>query len=101
MRNITDSITKRGFAALNGVVLRFSHPYSGETAARMEHLLTDYNQTNVWGVRVNSTAAGSSGSLYSLVKASLGGDSIPNVIVAPQEFLRELFVVDNILIDLN
>jgi len=87
--------------ALDGVVLRFSHPYSGDTAARIEQLLTEFNQTNVWGVRVISTAAGSSGSLYSMVKASLGGDSIPNVIVAPQEFLRELSVVDNILIDLN
>lgn len=87
--------------ALKDHPIRFWHPFTGDAALVIEDLVDEFNRTNVWGIQVDSRAAGSSAMLYRMVKDTLGGQDMPNVIVASQDALGEFALTDNRVIELE
>lgn len=86
---------------LNGIKLRFWHPWTGETSQVIAGIVDEFNQTNIWGIHVIATAPGSSGSLYDLVTANLTTGENANVVVAPIEQILSWQEHANNVINLN
>ncbi len=72
---------------LKGVQVVFWHPWSGNSAAQVDAIVKDFNQTNVWGIQVKASPAGSSSMLNEEVKSNLVGGQLPDVIAAPVDQL--------------
>lgn len=86
---------------LKGTTIRFLHPWAGDTGRQMQSLVNEFNQTNVWGITVQSKTTGSAGALYDLVIDGLESDRLPNLVAAPFEHLLAWRQDDNVVIVLN
>jgi multiple sugar transport system substrate-binding protein len=86
---------------LKGVQVAFWHPWSGDTAAQVEAIVKDFNQTNVWGIQVKASPAGSSSMLNEAVKSNLVGGQLPDVIAAPIDQLTSWQSAAHVVIPLD
>ncbi|MHC1781547.1 MAG: extracellular solute-binding protein [Anaerolineaceae bacterium] len=69
-------------AVLKGVKLAFIHPWSGSAGQAIEQITGEFNTKNIWGIRVELIAAGSSGEEFNLVTQALEQDGFPPAGVA-------------------
>jgi multiple sugar transport system substrate-binding protein len=67
---------------LKGVSIEFLHPWTGAEETLVADLVAEYNRTNVWGIQVNVTAAGSAQMLEDTIQTNLAGDQQPNLVAA-------------------
>ncbi|PKO12029.1 MAG: hypothetical protein CVU39_26160 [Chloroflexi bacterium HGW-Chloroflexi-10] len=72
---------------LQGVPLRFVHPWSGEQAKVVDILVDTFNQTNEWGIFVTAIAPGGARLAFQTAESQLQMGSAPQVVVAPVEEL--------------
>jgi len=68
---------------LQGVKIRFWHPYSGDARRVVEQLVDEFNQSNEWGVHVIGVATGGSGVLFERILQPLPDDLPPQLVLAP------------------
>jgi len=72
---------------LDGLTIRFSHPWIGSLADTLDELTAEFNQTNQWGIVVEASSEGSSMALADLVENGADADLRPQVVIAPSEHL--------------
>lgn len=72
---------------LDGLTIRFSHPWIGSLADTVNELTAEFNQTNQWGIVVEASSAGSSMALADQVENGANADLRPQVVIAPSEHL--------------
>ena len=87
-------------ADLKGQEIRFWHPLSGEAGGQMERLVTQFNLTNTWGVRVTMTATGGEGALIGAVEQAKAAE-LPDVVLAASEDIAYWRKARNLPVDLN
>ena len=68
---------------LNGLEITFAVPWSGEVEQTAAGLVSEFNRTNIWGIKVSLNALGSDALLNDYVEENLKTDQSANVIVAP------------------
>jgi multiple sugar transport system substrate-binding protein len=86
---------------LQGVQIRFLHPWSGETGQMVTNMVDQFNQTNAWGIFVIEVAPGSSGLAQDKFRELMLNNLTPQVVVAsPSQLMRFGTLYSNIL-DLN
>jgi multiple sugar transport system substrate-binding protein len=83
------------------VTIEFWHPWSGDAARIIDLLIKEFNSTNSWGIQVDPFSYGDEDYLISKVLIALKNQENPEVIATPINFLRNLFVSGNELIDLS
>lgn len=66
--------------ALNGVSLEFLHPWTNETNAAIQALVSQFNKNNQWSIRVNATSFGGAEALQEELKDRLGTGDMPDVV---------------------
>jgi multiple sugar transport system substrate-binding protein/sn-glycerol 3-phosphate transport system substrate-binding protein len=86
---------------LKGMQLFFMHPWTGDLATLMDNLVSEFNQTNTWGIRVVVQAPGSSGSLMDTLNTDLQTSMPPEVIAAPIDDLLTLNRSEKNVVDLT
>ena len=86
---------------LKGVQVVFWHPWAGDAALQVDAIVKDFNQTNVWGIQVKASPAGSSSMLNEEVKANLKGGQLADVIAAPIDQLTAWQASDQVVVPLN
>jgi ABC-type glycerol-3-phosphate transport system substrate-binding protein len=66
-------------ADLEGITLQLWHPWSGETSAALQALLTEFNNRNEYGITVESISQGSLNSLYEVIADEEQAAGLPNI----------------------
>lgn len=87
--------------ALQGVEVRFWHPWSGESAVRTTDLVEEFNRENIWGIRVSISAPGGEAVLREQAGAALESDRRPAVVAAPLDALTQWSRQGAWIVDLN
>ncbi len=72
---------------LDGLEIIFAVPWSGQVEQTAAGLVSEFNRTNLWGIKVSLTALGSDALLNDYVEANLKTEQSPNVVVAPVDQL--------------
>ncbi len=85
----------------NLVEVDFWYPWSGEMAKVVEKLVSDFNISNTWNVRVKASQMGDENFLAGKVISSLGKEEQPHIISAPIVLLRNLALVEEVILDLS
>jgi multiple sugar transport system substrate-binding protein len=67
---------------LKGVKLTFIHSWSGAAGQAANRITHDFNEKNVWGIRVEPVMAGSTGEAYYLIADAIEHDGRPPAGVA-------------------
>jgi ABC-type glycerol-3-phosphate transport system substrate-binding protein len=67
---------------LNGINVRFFHPWTGATSAVLAELTREFNQENQWGIQVETTAAGGADALRAQIEANLESNGLPHLVAA-------------------
>ncbi len=67
---------------LKGVKLTFIHSWSGAAGQAINRITQDFNENNVWGIRVEPVMAGSAGEAYYLIADAIERDGRPPAGVA-------------------
>lgn len=72
---------------LKGVKLEFYHPWSGASRQAINRITAEFNEKNVWGIRVESIAPGSAGEVFNMVAGAIERDGRPpaGVVAAPPD----------------
>lgn len=83
------------------VEVDFWYPWSGEMAKVVEQLVSDFNLSNTWNIRVKASQMGDENFLAGKVISSLGKKEQPHIISAPIEFLRKLALAEEVIVDLS
>ncbi len=89
--------------SLKGVQVNFWHPWTGDTAKQVVALVEQFNQSNLWGIKVNITEQGSAGSLADAVDSSLAASAgpLPDLIAAPIDELAAWQASKQTIVNLN
>ncbi|MGB3702700.1 MAG: extracellular solute-binding protein [Anaerolineales bacterium] len=66
---------------LDGLTLKFWHPWSGETGEAIQDSLTEFNTINNFGITVESISQGSLNSLYEKIATADKAAGLPNLAV--------------------
>lgn len=68
-------------AALRGQVVRFWHPYTGESQVLLDQMAQEFNKNNQWGIRVESTAIPGFNQLEESLREAIQGqaDELPDI----------------------
>jgi multiple sugar transport system substrate-binding protein len=74
-------------SSLKGSEIRIIHPWSGETAAAVRDLISQFNQDNIWGIHVEEIARGSTSETARAYAESLQTSDRMNIVVVPNEYL--------------
>lgn len=88
-------------ANLKGVDIVFMYPWTGEVQIAVEKMVAEFNANNEWGIRVTTSAPGSSSALSEAVSLSLQNFAPPEVIAAPIDYLLRLNQTEKIVTDLT
>ncbi len=72
---------------LDGLQIRFLHPWTGDTLDLLYQMVDQFNQTNEWGIHVIMFAPGSAARVSENVNEELANDIASNVLVAPVSLL--------------
>ncbi len=67
---------------LQGLEIRFWHPWTDETGQLIHSLVKEFNTSNQWGIRVQDFYQGNLDKTAAAVPISLGTDNQPDVLVA-------------------
>ena len=86
---------------LNGLEIIFAVPWSGQVEQTAAGLVSEFNRTNIWGIKVSLTALGSDALLNDYVEANLKTEQSSNVIAAPIDQLLLWQKAENGIINLN
>jgi ABC-type glycerol-3-phosphate transport system substrate-binding protein len=86
---------------LKGLQIFFMHPWTGAAATLMDNLVSEFNQTNTWGIQVNEVTPGSEGSLQDTLLADMQNSLPPEVIAAPIDELLALNRNSKTVVDLS
>lgn len=74
---------------LRGVTLAFWHPLFGESAAAVKALTDEFNQNNIWGIRVNLGAFYNLAALEETLNQNLKENKSPQLVLAPPEVISD------------
>ncbi|NPV85229.1 MAG: extracellular solute-binding protein [Anaerolineae bacterium] len=85
---------------LNGVVVKFWHPWGGEEEQVLRAIVEDFNTHNIWGIHVEASAVGGSSALFDLLIENINSGSLPHVVAAPTNQLADQRI-KTVLVDLN
>jgi len=85
----------------NRITIEFWHPWSGEASSVIDSLIKDFNSSNIWNFQVNAFSYGNEDYLSDKVLNALQNHQNPDVIAAPINFLRNLFINGNEIVDLS
>jgi len=86
--------------ALRGITLPVWHPWFGVEASLFEAQVRAFNQSNAWGINVQSTSQSNYAALYAAVTASLPTAQRPTLVIAfPEHALQ--WDADGYVVDLN
>jgi ABC-type glycerol-3-phosphate transport system substrate-binding protein len=66
-------------ADLDGITLKFWHPWSGETEAAIQDSLAEFNTNNKYGITVEGISHGSLNSLYEKIETAEQETGLPNI----------------------
>ena len=69
-------------AELQGAVIQFWHPWTGETAERLQALVDEFNTANQWGIFVQTEAFANLDNLHEAVQSALADGETPNLVIA-------------------
>lgn len=72
---------------LDGLQIRFMHPWTGESLKLLFHMVDQFNQTNEWGIHVIMQAPGSAARVSEKIHEELTNQIASNVLVAPVSLL--------------
>lgn len=86
---------------LEGVKVRFIHPWAEDTQSEMASLVDQFNQTNEWGIHVVVEAPGSAGTAVQAVWNDLDEGNPPNIIAAPISLLLAIDEKEELVVDLE
>ena len=67
---------------LAGIVVRFAHPWIGETAQQLEDIAREFSQTNPWDIRVEVLPHGGETALVDALQAYLVAGETPGLMAA-------------------
>jgi multiple sugar transport system substrate-binding protein len=95
------SVLKLDPGLLKGVKLSFIHPWSGTLGQAVERITTEFNNENIWGVKVEIIAAGSSGEAFNHVNASLENGKQPQIAAVPPEHIAAWSENKDLVVDLG
>ncbi len=96
--------------SLNGIHVRFWHPYSGNTALQLVTLVDEFNRTNDWGIFVEAREIGSSGQLFEALQTEyadpqtrphLVAASIDQLLALQQIAAADTSIQSPLLVNLN
>lgn len=74
---------------LDGVVVRFWHPWGGEEERVLRAMVEDFNTHNIWGVHVEASAVGGSSALFDLLTENINSGAPPHVVAASTNQLAD------------
>jgi len=86
---------------LDGLQIRFLHPWTGDTLALLYQMVDQFNQTNEWGIHVIMTAPGSAARVSEKINEELANDIASNVLVAPVSLLLAIDEQHQQVVDLT
>ena len=92
--------------SLKGVQVVFWHPWTGDIGKQAAALVDAFNQSNLWGIKVNIVEQGSAGSLADALESRLdpsvsSSSKLPDLVVAPSDELAAWQTSKQILVNLN
>ena len=85
----------------NRITIEFWHLWSGEAATVIDSLIKEFNSSNIWNIQVNAFSYGNDDYLAAKVLDALQNHQNPEVIAAPINLLRNLFINGNEIVDLS
>jgi multiple sugar transport system substrate-binding protein len=85
----------------NPITIEFWHPWSGHAVSVVDALIGEFNSSNPWKIKVDGFSYGNDDYLISKVLEALQDHQNPGVIAAPINFLRNLFINGNEIVDLS
>jgi multiple sugar transport system substrate-binding protein len=85
----------------NKISINFWYPWSGEAAEIIDQLIKEFNSSNIWRIQVNGISFGNEDYLSGKVLDALQNNQNPEIIVAPINFIRNLFTNANGIVDLS
>jgi len=88
-------------ANLEGIQIRFLHPWTGETLELLTTMVDQFNQTNEWGIHVIMTAPGSAAQVTSRIREEIANDMPSSVVVAPISLLLAMDEEHELVVDLK
>ncbi len=88
-------------ADLRGVQLAFWHPWSGDLAKEVEAAVSEFNQSNIWGITVSVTGLGSVSALDAQLSDGVKKKSLPGVVAVPPENIAHLQQSSSTVVDLK
>lgn len=88
-------------AGLQGVRIRFLHPWTDDSAAAIQALVEQFNRSNSWGIIVEEQAAGSAGLVEREVEKAMTAGVLPEVVAAPSGMLKSWQKTSGRLVDLS
>jgi maltose-binding protein MalE len=72
---------------LKGSEIRIIHPWSGESAEVVRDLISQFNQGNVWGIKVDEVVGGSTSETARAFVENMQTSDRMNIVVIPPEYL--------------
>jgi multiple sugar transport system substrate-binding protein len=75
---------------LTGIVLRFAHPWIGETAETLENLAMEFSLSNPWDIWVEVYSYGGETALIEALQDQLDQGEMPGLVAAPPYLLTAL-----------
>ncbi len=96
-----DSDLDVDIAKLEGLQIKFIHPWTGETLDLLHQMVDQFNQTNEWGIHVIMTAPGSAAMVTSRITEELANNIASNVLVAPVSQLLAIDEEHELVVDLS
>ncbi len=86
---------------LNGLIITFWHPWSGEQGVSIQDLTTEFNRSNEWGITVQATAYNGISWMEEAVEAALRSGTLPDVLVGYNFQALHWDASGDVLVDLN
>ena len=87
-------------AALKGIAIQVWHPWFGVEANLFQLQVDEFNQTNQWGIKVQSTSQLDYNELFQNVGASLSASNDPQLVIGLPEYAL-LWNADGNVVDLT
>ena len=86
---------------LNGLRITFWHPWGGAQGAALQAMLDEFNRTNRWGIRVQSTAFEGPDQLQQAMETGLSAGTPPDMLVGYNYQALHWDAPGDVLVDLN
>jgi multiple sugar transport system substrate-binding protein len=86
---------------LSGISLNFWYPWTGYEAQAIADLLSEFNQTNLWGIEVTGMSSGGTQALADKIQQNLEDGQLPNIVAAPSDLLQYWQRKPDLLVNLD